>query len=239
MSTYTTGELAKQFGISVRTLQYYDRQGLLPATIGPNGRRQYSQTDAQQLQLILLLKGMGLKLAVIKEILTSKRGTEILDLMLDQQVVLLKQAQTATEEKLKTIRKVRASLVGAASLPIKTIQDMEQIMKDRQRLRQLHVRLIGGGLLMDVIEVAGFIASWKTENWWIFGTTMGIAVIVAGWLVWHYFQSVCYVCPNCQTVFQPRCWTAFWAGHSPKTRKLTCPNCHQTGYCVEVIAKVK
>jgi len=24
------------------------------------------------------------------------------------------------------------------------------------------------------------------------------------------------------------------AKHTPKTRQLTCPNCHQTHYCIEV-----
>lgn len=44
MSKYTTGEIAKLCGVSVRTVQYYDTRGILtPSELTEGGRRLYSE----------------------------------------------------------------------------------------------------------------------------------------------------------------------------------------------------
>ena len=46
MSDYTTGELARLCGITVRTVQFYDARGLLhPSYLSECGRRLYSEGD--------------------------------------------------------------------------------------------------------------------------------------------------------------------------------------------------
>ena len=46
MSKYTTGELAKLCGVTVRTVQYYDSRGILiPSELSEGGRRLYSEDD--------------------------------------------------------------------------------------------------------------------------------------------------------------------------------------------------
>lgn len=211
MSTYTTGELAKHVGVSVRTIQYYDQRGLLTPMTTAGGRREYTAQDIERLQLILVLKSMGLKLAAIKDILNSPNATDVLQLLLTEQVQRLRQDQAATTTQLKTVIVVQKALAVSGPFPLESIHDMDQLMTNQQRLRQVHGKLIIGGLVMDAIEVAG-------------------------WLTYHYFQAVRYRCPNCHTVFQPRFKQAFWAGHHLRTRKLTCPACGKTTYCVEVAA---
>ena len=45
-SRYTTGDIAKLTGVSVRTVQYYDAKGLLiPNEISDGGRRLYGTAD--------------------------------------------------------------------------------------------------------------------------------------------------------------------------------------------------
>ncbi len=47
MSKYTTGEIAKLCGVSVRTVQYYDERGILiPSELSEGGRRLYSEDDS-------------------------------------------------------------------------------------------------------------------------------------------------------------------------------------------------
>lgn len=238
MSTYTTGELAKRAGVSVRTLQYYDQKDLLkPTATSEGGRRIYTADDAATLKLILLLKSMGLKLAAIREILTSDNAQPVLELLLAEQARRLEHDRDQAVAQLKTVTAVRKSLTGAADLPLKSIQDMDRLMANQRALRQVHLRLVGGGLVMDALEIAGLVYSWLTGNWWVFGGAMLVAVLVAIGLTRHYFLQVAYTCPHCHTTFQPRFWQAFWAGHSPRTRKLTCPHCGQTDFCVETIAK--
>lgn len=53
MSHYTTGELAKAAGVTVRTVQFYDKRGLLsPSDWTEGGRRLYTEEDLEQLRLI-------------------------------------------------------------------------------------------------------------------------------------------------------------------------------------------
>lgn len=63
----TVGELAKQMGVTVRTLQYYDRENLLkPSAESEGGRRLYTDRDMIKLDQILALKSVGFSLAEIK-----------------------------------------------------------------------------------------------------------------------------------------------------------------------------
>ncbi|WCJ47563.1 MerR family transcriptional regulator [Levilactobacillus brevis] len=148
MSTYTTGELAKHVGVSVRTIQYYDQRGLLTPMTTAGGRREYTAQDVERLQLILVLKGMGLKLAAIKDILNSPNATDVLQLLLTEQVQRLRQDQAATTIQLKTVIAVQRALVVSGPFPLESIHDMDQLMTNQQRLRQVHGKLIIGGLVM-------------------------------------------------------------------------------------------
>ena len=55
MSKYTTGEIAKLCGVSVRTVQYYDERGILiPSELSEGGRRLYSEDDYKKLKIIYI-----------------------------------------------------------------------------------------------------------------------------------------------------------------------------------------
>lgn len=57
MSKYTTGELAKLCNVTVRTVQYYDKRGILiPTELSEGGRRLYSESDLQRLKVICFLR---------------------------------------------------------------------------------------------------------------------------------------------------------------------------------------
>ena len=56
----TVGKLAERMGVTVRTLQYYDREGLLsPTAESGGGRRLYTDKDMIQLHQILSLNVSG------------------------------------------------------------------------------------------------------------------------------------------------------------------------------------
>lgn len=64
----TVGQLAKKVGTTVRTIQYYDQQGLLsPSAKGPGNQRLYAPDDVEELYRILTLKYLGLSLADIRD----------------------------------------------------------------------------------------------------------------------------------------------------------------------------
>ncbi|MCH5250433.1 MAG: MerR family transcriptional regulator [Lachnospiraceae bacterium] len=64
----TVGQLAKKSGTTVRTLQYYDKEGLLtPSSESEGGRRLYTDKDMIKLNQILSLKSLGFSLDDIKK----------------------------------------------------------------------------------------------------------------------------------------------------------------------------
>ena len=66
---YGITELAQEFGISLRTIRFYEDKGLLaPRRI--NGGRAYTRRDRVRLGLILRGKAVGMSLAEIEHILS-------------------------------------------------------------------------------------------------------------------------------------------------------------------------
>jgi DNA-binding transcriptional MerR regulator len=68
----TVGEAAKKMNVTVRTLQYYDKEGLLsPSAESEGGRRLYTNKDLVMLHQIISLKSLGFSLGDIKRRLIS------------------------------------------------------------------------------------------------------------------------------------------------------------------------
>ena len=66
MSKYTTGDIAKLCGVTVRTVQYYDSRNLLvPSALSEGGRRLYSDQDLQRLKVICFLRDLDLPINTI------------------------------------------------------------------------------------------------------------------------------------------------------------------------------
>lgn len=80
---YTVGELAKRAGVTVRTLQYYDKQNLLkPSALSEGGRRLYSNKDEVRLHQIVALKSLGFSLDEIRDKLFNLDSpTEVMEII--------------------------------------------------------------------------------------------------------------------------------------------------------------
>ena|GEM_PF-3553705 len=95
----TVGQLARQSGVSVRTLHYYEELGLLQATRNDSGYRQYDEGSVIRLQQIAVLKKMRFTLEEIREILgpqvvtEAARLAEVWEQALEQQVAIVRQQQ--------------------------------------------------------------------------------------------------------------------------------------------------
>ncbi len=69
---YTIHKLARLAGVSVRTLHFYDQQGLLsPMRVADNGYRIYGRDELLRLQQILFFRELKFPLGTIKSILES------------------------------------------------------------------------------------------------------------------------------------------------------------------------
>ena len=84
----TVHEVSGLAGVSIRTLQYYDRIGLLrPAERTESGYRLYDDTDLEKLQQILLFRELEFPLKAIKRIMDNPDFDR--SRALEQQIALL------------------------------------------------------------------------------------------------------------------------------------------------------
>lgn len=75
---------ARSCGVSVRTLQHYDRIGVLPAVRDDAGRRVYGPHQLVRLQEIRLLTGSGLSLTQAAVALEGRPARELTEILAEQ-----------------------------------------------------------------------------------------------------------------------------------------------------------
>ncbi|NJP46031.1 MerR family transcriptional regulator [Actinacidiphila epipremni] len=63
------GELARRSGVSVRSLRYYEEQGLLTSERSPSGQRHYAEGDVERVLFLQRLYTAGLSSRTIHELL--------------------------------------------------------------------------------------------------------------------------------------------------------------------------
>jgi DNA-binding transcriptional MerR regulator len=112
---FTISELAKEFGVTLRTLRFYEDRGLLsPRRHGMT--RLYSLADRDRLALILKGKKLGFMLGEIRQMVAAEQGhgdSQILRLSREkclEQIDLLKRQQAEIEEALGELQQICASL---------------------------------------------------------------------------------------------------------------------------------
>ncbi|MGO4525026.1 MerR family DNA-binding transcriptional regulator [Microvirga sp. 2MCAF35] len=117
---YTIGDLAREFGVTLRTLRFYEDRGLLsPRRDGT--ARIYDARDRERLSVILKGKQLGFTLTEIRAMVAEERsgsGAAMnLQLSLDQvesQIQHLEQQKKEIEEALAELQARRAGLAAAA-----------------------------------------------------------------------------------------------------------------------------
>lgn len=235
MANYSTGELAKKVGVSIRTVQYYDRRQLLsPAKLSEAGRRVYTDHELEQLELITFLKSLGLSLNNIKELLNSPNFEEVLQTLLDQEQLHLKQKIKQHEATLKTIGQLQRWLTNEIPVTPNSFLGIEEAIRRRRNLTRKRTALVIFGVLVDILEIIIIWYGVTNNNWWAMLVAFCPIIVAVAMAVFAYYRSVEYVCPQCKAYFRPPFGEFFWAKHSPKTRWLKCPECEHAGYCVEI-----
>ncbi len=235
MSKYTTGEIAKLCGVTVRTVQYYDSRNILvPSALSEGGRRLYSEADLKRMKIICFLRELDLPISAISQLLNEEHPENVIDLLLQQQEHLLKQEVDQRQLKLNKLETLRKELRSVQNFSIESIGDIAYLMEHKKKLRKVRTVMLSFGILMELIEVGIIVLAVKTGIWWpIIPGAIAVLGGTAG-LVLYYYRNVKYICPQCHEIFRPGFREMFFANHTPNTRKLTCPHCGRKSFCVEV-----
>lgn len=105
---WSISEMARHFGVTLRTLRFYEARGLIaPQRFG--GARYYSQKDRSRLKLVLAAKQMGFTLTEAANMLGKSQEAESRSLPLstttvESQIAFLEGQRSAIDQALAALR---------------------------------------------------------------------------------------------------------------------------------------
>lgn len=121
---FTIGELAKEFGCTLRTLRFYEDKGLLnPKRDGMN--RVYTRRDRARLKLVLMGKRVGFSLTEIRDML------DLYDLR-DGQVTQLRVALGRFNEQIAILEDQRKDIEQAIEELSRTVEIVSGMLKQKE-----------------------------------------------------------------------------------------------------------
>lgn len=124
--TFTIGELSREFGVTLRTLRFYEDKDLLnPERQGLN--RLYSRRDRARLKLVLMGKRVGFSLTEIRELI------DLYDLR-DGQVTQLRVSRDRFEKQIAKLEVQRQDIDDALGQLNSALAAVNDMLTEREKL---------------------------------------------------------------------------------------------------------
>ncbi|GJL73063.1 MAG: heavy metal-responsive transcriptional regulator [Nitrosomonas sp.] len=107
------GELAKKINVSIDTIRYYERKGLIkPASIRKSGYREFDQNSVKTIHFIVRAKDLGFSLKEIRELLKLKNNP---DTKCGEIKALTEKKLTDVASKIETLKIIKKDLTELLS----------------------------------------------------------------------------------------------------------------------------
>ncbi|MFL3867807.1 MerR family transcriptional regulator [Streptomyces bacillaris] len=102
MTALTPAAAADRTGVSIDTLRYYEREGLIgPIRRSGGGRREYTENDVFWIGLITCFRDAGLGIADLREFVTILRAEH----SPQERVAFLRERRTALEQRVAALHR--------------------------------------------------------------------------------------------------------------------------------------
>ena len=154
---YTVNKVSQLTDVTIKTLHYYQKIGLLiPTKIGVNNYRYYSVDDIKRLQEILVYRTMNFSLNEIHEILNNQNNESRL-FRLEKQLEIVKSQMNNLQEVITTIEQSiiaeRENIYMAEKDMFKGVKKEDDVYKSMQSLTILFSKFVS-----SIFFVLGFVA---------------------------------------------------------------------------------
>ena len=222
---YTTGEVAKICRVSVRTVQFYDKEGIVcPSELSDGGRRLFTESDVADFRLACLYKNLGFSLKEIKEVLGSEeKHTVIQELLSEQKQKIEDQilALTATKEKITALQE---RIVSHGILTISSEEELERVIFEKKKHRKTDIMTYMFFACYVLVLIVGFSLSVAIGGLYPYAM-LGIAIILLFGLIYYHSSVNAYVCPKCHEKFTIGFLQDMLSLNGIRGKYLKCPYC--------------
>ncbi len=114
MRSFTIGQVARESGIGIETVRFYEREGLLEAPVRrSSGYRQFDENAIHRLRFIKQAQRLGFTLREIKELLSLKLDPDCSRAKVRERAVAKVEDIDARIKELKRMKKALAPLIVA------------------------------------------------------------------------------------------------------------------------------
>ena len=124
---FTTGQFAKMHGLNKRTLQYYADIGLFcPEIVKENNYRYYTHQQSTALEVILILRELGVSLEEIKKYIVSRSPENLMAVLRHKRVEIAEQMKnldrmdyiiTNKMQELEQYKDIDVDFIGVVDMP--------------------------------------------------------------------------------------------------------------------------
>ncbi|WP_192929746.1 MerR family transcriptional regulator [Alkaliphilus serpentinus] len=229
--TFSTGEVAKLCNVSIRTVQYYDKENIVkPSELSEGGRRIYSQDDLQNFRCVCLYKSLGFLLEEIKTVMQSQNPYELLaKTIVSQKEKIDEKVQLLIHEKERLLA-LYEQIEQTGKVEVESIEDMENLLVKKRTHRKTDIiTYIFMGcyilILLIIFPIANFLSGIAPFIMY------GIAAMILIGLIYYHAEVNAYVCTECRQKFTIGLWNDMVSLNGMKKGKyLKCPHCNHRGW---------
>lgn len=129
-------EVSQKFSISVDTLRYYERIGLLPSVNrNSNGIREYTEDDCNWVSFIKYMRSAGVSIdALIEYVSLSQQGDETIELRREILIEQRRQLVARMADMQKTLERLNYKIEKYDSMVVPVT---DELVKGRQELQEV------------------------------------------------------------------------------------------------------
>ena len=131
----TVGEIAKKMSVTVRTLQYYDKEGILsPSSESEGGLRLYTHKDIVKMHQILSMKYLGFSLREIKTRLPSIDTPEEVSNVLTEQARGIREKIESLKDVLESIERLNGEVTQMKTVDWEKYANLVKMLQSKSEL---------------------------------------------------------------------------------------------------------
>ncbi|EPV07767.1 MerR family transcriptional regulator [Streptococcus agalactiae GB00555] len=199
---YSTGDLAKEAGVTVRTVQYYDKRGILsPSELSEGGRRVYSIADLEKLRQIIYLRDLDFSIDNIKNLFTEDNASQILELFLQVQIRELRLSIDSKKDKLDKAVNLLKTVEKQDSKTLGYLSDIVLMEENKRKWGKLQKSIVLQVIMIIMVYITLIMAAVSLNQRWLMWIAVTVFLIAMNGMVWYFKQQVVYLCPNCHQTF--------------------------------------